>query len=239
MDRSDVDVLKRGAAALLALLMAAPPAGAAQALGQVDKLSRGGFEEGRDGGQSLNCLFEGRCSGGVAAAAPVGAGEGREGKAGALAAFGKASEPAGAPRTPPEFPAGTLFGDVSAAGARPGSMPARRSAGRVAAGLSQGADQGALLGFFAVLSPAVSLVSEGFGRKMSRAYDGAHATNANGGAYEAAGIALAVLLYVPALAVAAVTGLGGAVAGAGAELASPGSTDKWDVEKWFDGLGKA
>src|SRR5579885_1577113 len=44
-------------------------------------------------------------------------------------------------------------------------------------GLKKGASEGALFGFYAGIAPAVKLVDEGFGRRMSRGYDGARADN--------------------------------------------------------------
>ncbi|MBI3551721.1 MAG: hypothetical protein HY077_04325 [Elusimicrobia bacterium] len=99
------------------------------------------------------------------------------------------------------------------------------------AGTKKGASEGALLGFYAVLSPAVKLLSEGFGRAMSRGYDGPRSDNGSAKGYEAAGIALAVVLYIPALVVGAVAGAVGAAAGAVSEAVEPGSTKDWDTEK--------
>lgn len=100
-------------------------------------------------------------------------------------------------------------------------------------GAKKGAQEGATLGFYAGISPAAGLLSEGYGRRMSRAYDGARGDNDWAGAYMAAGIVLGVILYIPALALGLVGGLIGTPAGAVAETASPGSTSQWDAEGWL------
>lgn len=100
-------------------------------------------------------------------------------------------------------------------------------------GAKKGAEEGGLLGFFAVISPAAALMSEGFSRKMSRAYDGARDGNDWGDAYIIAGIAVGAVLYVPALALGLVGGIIGTPAGAVAETVSPGSTAKWNAEGWL------
>ena len=94
-------------------------------------------------------------------------------------------------------------------------------------GVKKGASQGAMLGFLGVLYPAVSLLSEGFGREMGRRYDG---STKSPRLYAVAGIALGVILYIPALVVGAVGWAVGAVAGGVAEAVKPGSTADWDVE---------
>jgi len=97
----------------------------------------------------------------------------------------------------------------------------------IGGGIVKGAQEGAMAGFAVVLQPAVSLISEAYGRRMSRAYDGPRGDNGGGGWTMAAGIAAAVILYIPALVAAGLGGLGGAAAGAVAEAVSPGSTKTW------------
>ena len=87
-----------------------------------------------------------------------------------------------------------------------------RDAG-VGGGIVKGAQEGAMAGFSVVLQPAVSLISKSY--------------NGGGNGYMAAGIALAAILYIPALVAAGLSGLGGAAAGGVAEGVSPGSTDDW------------
>ena len=96
-------------------------------------------------------------------------------------------------------------------------------------GAKKGAQEGALFGFFLPLSPAISLVDEGFGRRYSRSADGPRAGNDNGALYYYGGIALAVLLYVPALVIGAVGGAVGTAAGA----IAPESAKSWDAERFF------
>ncbi len=96
-------------------------------------------------------------------------------------------------------------------------------------GAAEGASAGFEFGMGVVLYPAVSLMSDGFGRSMSSAYDGPNSDNRFAGAYSTLGVILAIFLYVPALVVGAVTGIAGAVS----EAVSPGSTSGW-VEKLFD-----
>jgi hypothetical protein len=93
-------------------------------------------------------------------------------------------------------------------------------------GLRKGASEGALLGFYAGLSPALKLVDEGFGRRMSRGADGPRSDNGHGDAYFYGGMALAAVLYLPALVLSAVGGLFGGAAGA----AAPGAAKGWDAE---------
>lgn len=94
-------------------------------------------------------------------------------------------------------------------------------------GVRKGAAQGALFGFYTGLSPALALVEEGFGRRMSRAYDGARADNGHGGAYYYGGMLLAAVLYLPALVLGGLGGLFGASAGA----VAPDPVSEWDAEK--------
>lgn len=94
-------------------------------------------------------------------------------------------------------------------------------------GANKGATEGALFGFFAGLSPALALVEEGFGRRMHRAYDGAREDDGLGGAYYYGGMALAAVLYLPALVLGGLGGLFGASAGA----VAPDSVSEWDAEK--------
>lgn len=96
-------------------------------------------------------------------------------------------------------------------------------------GLKKGASEGALLGFYAGISPAVKLVEEGFGRRMSRAYDGARSDNGGGGLYYYGGMVIGAILYIPALILGGVGGLFGGAAGA----AAPESARKWDAEKFL------
>lgn len=107
------------------------------------------------------------------------------------------------------------------------TVPRPRPSG-IGAGLANGAREGYALGSGIILYPAVSLLSEGFSRSMSRYYDGGRSDNGRADAYAAAGWVLAALTFIPSVAVGVLFGLGGAVAGAGAEVASPGSTDSWD-----------
>jgi len=98
-------------------------------------------------------------------------------------------------------------------------------------GVEKGAEEGATFGLLGTLTPAVHLVSEGFGRGMSRAADGPRGDNGGGGAYTFGGIVLAVLLYIPALVVGGVGGLiGGLIGGA-----SPETVSSWDAERTLAG----
>ncbi len=93
-------------------------------------------------------------------------------------------------------------------------------------GFIRGGQQGAILGLGGVLYPAVSLLSEGYGRAMSRSYDGPRSDNGYSGLYTAAGAILLFILFVPAV-VAGVVGAGiGAIAGA----IAPKAAAKWDAE---------
>lgn len=94
------------------------------------------------------------------------------------------------------------------------------------AGTKKGAAEGATGGFMLTLYPAVALTSDGFGRRMSSVHDGVRPDNANGELYMYAGLALAVVLYIPALVVGAVGGLGGGFVGA----AVPDTVKDWDAE---------
>lgn len=94
-------------------------------------------------------------------------------------------------------------------------------------GVKKGASEGALFGFFAGLYPALALVDEGFGRKMSRHHDGARPDNGDGKAYYYGGVILAAVLYLPALVLGGLGGLLGGAAGA----AAPEAVSKWDAEK--------
>lgn len=104
----------------------------------------------------------------------------------------------------------------------------------IGGGIVKGAQEGAMAGFAVVLQPAVALISEAYGRQMSRAYDGQRGDNGGAGWYMAAGIAAAVILYIPALVAAGLGGLGGAAAGGVAEAVSPGSTKTWCGECVLD-----
>ncbi len=90
-------------------------------------------------------------------------------------------------------------------------------------GLTKGASEGATLGFMLPLTPAVELMSKGFDRGMQ------HRSGSD--AFFIGGIALGVILYIPALVIGAVGGLFGAVAG----TAAPESAQKWDAEGWLTG----
>lgn len=165
-------------------------------------------------GASFGLIYDGRASGGPGAPAPVAGGGTGEGRTGIALADRR----------------------EKAAGPGAAEVPAPATEGRkgetgILAGISNGGQQGALGGFYAVISPAAKLISEGFGRDMSRHYDGPDSGNGGGGAYWAAGIALGVLLYIPALVAGGLGAVGGAVAGAVSEMSSPGSTKGWDVEK--------
>jgi len=92
-------------------------------------------------------------------------------------------------------------------------------------GLKKGAAEGALLGFLGTEYPAIELLDRGFDREVSR--------GGEAGPYTVGGFVLGALLYIPALAVGAVAGLVGALVGAGAEAARPGSTQKWNAESLF------
>jgi hypothetical protein len=98
-------------------------------------------------------------------------------------------------------------------------------------GLKKGASEGALLGFYAGISPAAKLVDEGFGRRMSRGADGPRSDNGGGAAYFYGGIALAAILYIPALVLGGIGGLLGGAAGA----AAPDAAQDWDAEKLLFG----
>ena len=116
--------------------------------------------------------------------------------------------------------------DAVAAGA---PAPSRLS------GLKKGASEGALLGFYAGISPALAALDEGFGRSLSHASDGPRRDNANAGLYYYGGMALAVLLYIPALVLGGLGGLFGGAAGA----AAPEEAKEWDAEKFlFDRRGR-
>lgn len=108
--------------------------------------------------------------------------------------------------------------------------PEAAAAGRTLdrwSGVKKGASEGALFGFSGGLYPAVELVSDGFGRRMSRAYDGPRPGNGGGEVRYYGGIALGILLYIPALVLG---GLGGLIGGAfGA--AAPEAVDEWDAER--------
>ena len=100
-----------------------------------------------------------------------------------------------------------------------------RSLGGTAAGAWTGVEQGALLGFYSGLSPALALLDRAFEHNDSCAFDGA--------------MLLGLVLYGPSLVLGAVGGLFGAPSGAAAELAEPGSTRRWDAERFlFDGRRK-
>mgnify|MGYP001612181921 CR=1 FL=1 len=135
-------------------------------------------------------------------------------------------------------PARPLDLSLSAESLAPAEVPAPLVGGGktpgIGAGIVKGSQEGAMGGFALVMVPGVSLISEGFGRRMSRGYDGPRGDNGGGGWYMAAGIALAVVLYVPALVAAGLGGLGGAAAGGAAEAVSPGSTADWCGECVFD-----
>lgn len=149
-------------------------------------------------------------------AVAVGAGSFESASAGAGAAFeGFKAPPApvrveegGEPRALDltESPEKRAFREVPAPGTK------GRDAG-VGGGLVKGAQEGAMAGFSVVLQPAVSLISKSY--------------NGGGNGYMAAGIAVAAILYIPALVAAGLSGLGGAAAGGVAEGVSPGSTDDW------------
>lgn len=109
----------------------------------------------------------------------------------------------------------------------PAPAPGAPDSPGVGGGIVKGAQEGAMAGFSAVLQPAVLLLSEGFGRRMSQHYDGGREDNGGGGWYMAAGFVVAAVLYVPALVAAGLGGLGGAVAGGVAEGVAPGSTRRW------------
>lgn len=113
----------------------------------------------------------------------------------------------------------------------PVPSPLRLEDGKIATGWKNGITAGFGWPFYAVLSPAIWLVSEGFGRDMSRHYDGARGDNVRGEVYSVSGVVLAAVLYVPALAVGVAGAVIGAVAGPIAEKINPGSTRKWDPDK--------
>ncbi|TBR20992.1 hypothetical protein EPO15_11445 [bacterium] len=104
----------------------------------------------------------------------------------------------------------------------------------IGGGIVKGAQEGAMAGFSVVLQPAVLLLSEGYGRQMSRHYDGGRGDNGGGEWYMAAGFVVAAVLYIPALVAAGLGGLGGGVAGGVAEGVSPGSTKGWCGECVLD-----
>jgi hypothetical protein len=116
----------------------------------------------------------------------------------------------------------------SPAGASALSSAESPSATRLS-GLKKGASQGALLGFYAGLSPALKLVDEGFGRRMSYGSDGPRSDNGHGDAYFYGGIVLAALLYLPALALGGIGGLFGGAAG----TAAPDAARSWDAERFL------
>lgn len=94
-------------------------------------------------------------------------------------------------------------------------------------GLEKGASEGALLGFYTGISPALTMLDAGFGRSLSRASDGPRSDNGNGGLYYYGGMALAAILYIPALILGGIGGLFGGAAGA----AAPKEAAKWDAER--------
>lgn len=198
---------------LAATVMAAasPRAAAGQAAGL-----RLAVESG-EAGQA--CLFDANCSG-VSQPPPAVRADGPD------RGTGLASAPDAAPARR----------DEASLGAPPvGRTPALSLGSQAApsgawAGTKKGSQEGALLGFFAVISPAAALLSEGFSRDMSRAHDGAWSGNGDSTAYKVAGVALGALLYIPALVAGAVGGAFGAAAGSVAETVRPGSTRAWDAE---------
>lgn len=160
-------------------------------------------------GEAPDCLFDNRC--GAATAPPLVVDPGGLGATIEAAA----PEQAGARRkvTAPEPP-----------------LPERAWVGA-----KKGAGEGAKLGFYGVLSPAIGLMSESFGRQMSSYYDGPRSDNGGGRAMWWGGLALAVVLYIPALVAGAAGAIVGGLVGAGAESVKPGATEGWDVErKLFD-----
>lgn len=167
---------------------------------------------------ALRCLYEGLCP------------ESTSPEENPVSALGTDGPPS-SPWTPaiPEAP--SLTADIPAPAVESGGVTPGAPARDILSGVKNGARAGATLGFYGVLSPAIHLLSEGFGRGMSGYYDGPRKGNAHPGLYTAAGWALAAVLYVPALIVGAVGGAVGAVVGAGAELVSPGSPSRWDVER--------
>ena len=88
-------------------------------------------------------------------------------------------------------------------------------------GMTKGASEGATLGFMGTLTPAVSLMSAGIDRP-----DSGHSE-----AYYYGGIALGILLYIPALVIGALGGLFGAAAGA----IVPEKAKNWDGESAIAG----
>lgn len=130
----------------------------------------------------------------------------------------------------------TLASEPPATAQVPAPAPGAPDSPGIGGGIVKGAQEGALAGFALVLYPAVSLMAEGFGRRMSRGYDGAREDNGGGGWYMAAGIAVAAILYIPALVAAGLGGLGGAAAGGVAEAVSPGATKDWCGECVYDRL---
>ena len=152
---------------------------------------------------AMDCLYDAHCAGGTVMESPV--------------AAPQAGEMAPSPRAPVNFEAPSLTLDVP--------TPAVEGLGReqvpygLWTGVKNGARAGGTLGFMGVLSPAIYLLSEGFESGMS--------------GFTAAGCALAAVLYVPALIVGAAGGAIGAVVGAGAEVVSPGSTSRWEVERYL------
>ena len=102
---------------------------------------------------------------------------------------------------------------------------------RVPRGIKKGAQEGALLGFYSGIAPAASMIDAGFTRSMSRHYDGARSDNGHADLYYYTGIALGVLLYIPALILGMVGGGIGAAVGGASEAARPGSTERWDAER--------
>lgn len=164
---------------------------------------------------------------------------GAKSEAGAVAA-GNESGKAGVPLTAGQQELSqAAVADVPSPILGDGNNKKSSSKNGVWAGVKNGSEQGALLGFFAGIAPAASLLSEGMGRRMSRGYDGARSDNGNGGLYAAGGIVLGVLLYVPALVLGAVGGALGAVGGAASESVKPGSTRSWDAENTLFGSGPA
>lgn len=113
----------------------------------------------------------------------------------------------------------------------PDGFKAPRPALGRSGGLVKGAQEGAFLGMLGTLTPATGLMSEGFGRNMSRGADGPRGDNGGGDGYMYGGIALAALLYIPALVIG---GLGGLIGGA-IGVISPETARRWDAEAFLDG----
>lgn len=178
-----------------------------------------GLAAGEEGHAALNCLHAAARQGGLQACAGGGS------MAPVLVSGAERQEWPEAAKPEGITPAETRAAEPPSPG------PSTRQGGDFKTGLVNGAWAGFAWPFYAVLSPAIHLLSEGFGRRMSRAYDGARGDNGGSGAYTAGGVVLGAVLYVPALAVGAAGAVIGAVAGPIAEKLRPGSTSRWDPDK--------